>query len=117
MALALAAIGIYGVVAYSVTARRREFGVRAALGADTNSIIVLVLRTGARPILLGLLIGVAGAIILAGLLKSLLFGIAPHDPVTFAVVPLFFAVVASIAAALPARRAAHFDPMEALRTE
>lgn len=117
VALALAAIGIYGVVAYSVTARHREFGVRAALGADANSIIVLVLRTGARPILLGLLIGVAGAIALAGLLKSLLFGIAPHDPVTFAVVPLFFAVVASIAVALPARRAAHFDPMEALRTE
>ena len=117
VALALAAIGIYGVVAYSVTARRREFGVRAALGADANSIIVLVLRTGARPVLLGLLFGVAAAIAASNLLKSLLFGIAPHDPVTFTVVPLFFAAVALAAGIVPARRAARLDPMEALRTE
>jgi putative ABC transport system permease protein len=117
VALALAAIGIYGVVAYSVTARRREFGVRAALGADANSIIVLVLRTGARPILLGLLFGVAAAVAASNLLKSLLFGIAPQDPVTFTVVPLFFAAVALAAGIVPARRAAHLDPMEALRTE
>jgi putative ABC transport system permease protein len=117
VALALAAIGIYGVVAYSVTARRREFGVRAALGADANSVIVLVLRTGAPPILLGLLFGVAAAVAASNLLKSLLFGIAPHDPVTFAVVPLFFAAVALAAGIVPARRAAYRDPMEALRTE
>ena len=112
VALALAAIGIYGVVAYSVTARRREFGVRAVLGADANSIIVLVLRTGARPILLGLLFGVAAAVAAANLLKSLLFGIAPNDPVTFAVVPLFFAAVALAAGIVPARRAGRLDPME-----
>jgi putative ABC transport system permease protein len=117
VALALAAIGIYGVVAYSVTARRREFGVRAALGADANSIVVLVLRTGARPILLGLLFGVAAAVAASNLLKSLLFGIAPHDPVTFAAVPLFFAAVALAAGIVPARRAARLNPMEALRTE
>jgi ABC-type antimicrobial peptide transport system permease subunit len=105
------------VVSYSVTARRREFGVRAALGADANSIIVLVLRTGARPIVLGLLFGVAAAVAASNLLKSLLFGIAPHDPVTFALVPLFFAAVALAAGIVPARRAAHLDPMEALRTE
>ena len=117
VALALAAIGIYGVVAYSVTARRREFGVRAALGADANSIMVLVLRTGARPVLLGLLFGVVAAVAASDLLKSLLFGIAPHDPVTFAVVPLFFAAVALAAGIVPARRAARLNPMEALRTE
>ena len=117
VALALAAIGIYGVVAYSVTARTREFGVRAALGADTPSIMLLVLRTGARPVLLGLVFGVGGAIAASDLLQSLLFGIAPHDPVTFAVIPFFFAAVALAAGIVPARRAARLDPMEALRTE
>jgi predicted lysophospholipase L1 biosynthesis ABC-type transport system permease subunit len=117
VALLLAAVGIYGLLAYSVAARTREFGVRAALGADAGCITVLVLRTGARPVLLGLVIGVAGAVAISGLLKSLLFGIAPHDPVTFAVVPLFFAAVALAAAIGPARRAARLDPMEALRTE
>src|SRR5262249_29733189 len=68
VALLLAAVGIYGLLAYSVTARTREFGVRAALGADASSIIVLVLRTGARPVLLGLVIGSAGAVALSGLL-------------------------------------------------
>jgi putative ABC transport system permease protein len=117
VALALAAIGIYGVVAYSVTARTHEFGVRAALGADAKSIIVLVLRTGARPILFGLLFGVAAAVEVSNLLKSLLFDIAPHDPLTFAVVPSVFALVALAAGIVPARRAARLDPMEALRTE
>ena len=98
VALVLAAIGIYGVVAYSVTARTREFGVRAALGADRPSIVWLVLRTGARPVVLGLLLGVPGAIAASDLLKSLLFGIAPHDPLTFAVVPLFFAALGLAAA-------------------
>lgn len=117
VALLLAAIGIYGLLAYSVTARTREFGVRAALGADSRSIVFLVLRSGARPVAIGLAIGVAGAAAISGLMRSLLFGVAPHDPVTFVVVPLFFAGVAAIAALLPARRAARLDPMEALRTE
>lgn len=117
LALLVAAVGIYGLLAYFVTSRTREFGVRAALGADARSIILLVLRTGARPVLLGLVIGIAGAAGLSGLLKSLLFGIAPHDPTTFAVVTLFFATIALIAGVLPARRASKLDPMAALRQE
>ena len=100
-----------------VASRAHEFGIRAALGADANSIILLVLRTGARPTLLGLLFGVAAAVAASTLLKSLLFGIAPHDPVTFAAVPLFFAAVALAAGIVPARRAARLNPMEALRAE
>jgi putative ABC transport system permease protein len=117
IALILAGIGIYGILAYSVTARTREFGVRAALGADSGRIIALVLKSGARPVIGGLAIGVAGAFGLAGLLKSLLFGIGPHDPATFGVVPLLLAAIALVASFLPARRAARLDPMEALRTE
>jgi putative ABC transport system permease protein len=117
VALVLAGVGIYGVLAYSVTARRRELGVRAALGADSARIIALVLKTGARPVVGGLVVGVAGALALTGLLKSLLFGIGPRDPLTFVVVPCLLAAVALIAAYLPARRAAHLDPMDALRAE
>jgi putative ABC transport system permease protein len=117
VALVLAAVGIYGVLAYSVTARTRELGVRAALGADSGRIVTLVLGTGARPVLGGLIIGILGALALTGLLRSLLFGIGPRDPLTFVVVPCLLAMVALVAAFLPARRAAHLDPMEALRAE
>ena len=118
VAVLLAAVGIYGLLAYSVSppgpAIRRARGTRCRCRLHHCPGATDV----ACPVLLrGLLIEVAGAVAISGLLKSLLFGIAPHDPSTFAVVPLFFAAVALAAAIVPARRAARRDPMEALRTE
>lgn len=117
VALVLAAVGIYGMLAYSVTARTREFGVRTAVGADPWRIIALVLKDGLYPVAGGVVMGGAGAFIVSGLLKSLLFGIGPRDPLTFAAVPLLLAGIAMVSAWVPARRAARLDPMEALRTE
>jgi putative ABC transport system permease protein len=117
VALILAAVGIYGLMAYSVAARTREFGVRTALGAEPRRIAAMVLTRGLGPILGGLATGCAGALSLSGLLKSLLFGIGPRDPLTFIGVPLLLATVALLAAYLPARKAALLDPMDALRIE
>jgi putative ABC transport system permease protein len=115
--LLLAAIGIYGLLAYSVTQRTREIGVRIALGAEPQTIIRMVVASGAPMVMIGAAAGLAVALALSGLLKSLLFGIGPRDPVTFAVAPAVFVVVALVAAYVPARRAARVSPMEALRAE
>jgi putative ABC transport system permease protein len=115
-ALLLAAVGIYGVLAYSVSERTREIGVRVALGAEPGRIAALIISDGARPVLAGIAIGIGGALALSTLLSSLLFGIGPRDPFTFAVVPIVLMSVALVAAYVPARRAAHLDPMQALRT-
>jgi ABC-type antimicrobial peptide transport system permease subunit len=115
--LLLAAIGIYGVLAYSVSERTREIGVRVALGAEPTRIISLIVGAGARFVLGGAVIGVAGALALSGLLKSMLFGVGPRDPLTFFLVPSILAGVALLAAYVPARRAAHLDPMQALRVD
>ncbi len=116
-ALLLASVGIYGVLAYSVSERSREIGVRVALGAEPGRILKLVLAAGLRLVVLGMVAGVAGALLLSGLLKSLLFGVAPHDPLTFLVTPALFFFVALLAAFVPALRAARLDPMRVLRAQ
>jgi putative ABC transport system permease protein len=117
LALALAAIGLYGLLAYSVAARSREIGIRVALGANPQDVVTLVLRQGAGLALAGMAIGVAGAAALSRLLEGLLFGLTPLDPTTFAGVSGLLAGVALVAAGIPARRAAQVDPVVSIRAE
>jgi putative ABC transport system permease protein len=117
VALVLAVIGIYGVVSYSVTQRTHEIGIRAALGANSSNILWLILRSEMAPVVLGLIIGLAGVFGLTRFLSSLLFGVGEHDPMTIAAVVLILAAVALIACCIPARRAAKVDPSVALRCE
>ena len=115
VALLLSAIGIYGVLAYGVTQRVREFGIRQALGADQRSILSLVLRQGLTRVLLGVTIGLAGALMLSRYLESLLFQVRAKDLPVFAVVTGVLFAVAILACYIPARRATRIDPMVALR--
>jgi predicted permease len=114
VALFLSAVGIYGVLAYSVSERRRELGVRMALGGSTASVFGLVLRDGGRIVAIGLGLGLAGAAGLGQLMKSELFGVAPLDPVVLTVVTLILLVVALVASTIPAWRASRIDPIVAL---
>ena len=115
--LLLAMVGIYGVIAWAVRQRTREIGVRMALGAQRKSVLALVLGRGLRLAAAGIVLGLIGAIPLTRILRSLLFGVAPTDPLTFAAVPVLLVSAALLACFLPARRAAKIDPMEALRYE
>ncbi len=115
LALALASIGIFGVIAYFVTRRSREIGIRMAIGAQRRDILTMVLRQGLGMAAIGMVIGVIGALASTRALKSLLFSTSPTDPFTLTIILLFFAVVAAGASLLPAQRAANIDPAFAIR--
>jgi putative ABC transport system permease protein len=113
----IATCGIYGLMAYAVTQRRREIGVRMALGAERGDVLRLVLARALRIVLAGLVVGLAAAAGVTRVLQRFLFGITPTDPITFTAVSLLLVAVALMAAWLPARRATRIDPSVALRAE
>jgi putative ABC transport system permease protein len=117
VAMLLAAIGVYGVLAYVVSQRTQEIGVRLAIGASPADVVQLFLREGVALAAIGLAIGAAGALAAGRALTTLLFGVSATDPATFIAVALALATAAFCASYLPARRAAKVDPMEALRTD
>jgi predicted permease len=117
LALVLGSIGTYGLVAYGVEARQREFAVRIAVGARATNVIGLVLREGAKLAAIGIAIGVAGALALSGTMRGLLFQVAPTDPATFITAPVLLGVIALVACAIPAWRATRVDPNSTLRRD
>ncbi len=117
VAALLAALGLYGVLAYTVTAMRLEIGIRMALGANRHEVLWLVVKQGMTLTAFGMAIGLVAAFALTRLLRNMLFGIAPNDPATFAAVTILLALVAALACMIPARRAASIEPMQALRAE
>jgi hypothetical protein len=117
LAVLLAAIGLYGVLSYGVSERRREMGVRAAMGATRGQLVGLVVREGLGVVLVGLALGIASAAALARLMEGLLFGVSSLDPWVYLAAPVVLVAVAIVACLIPARRAASVDPVEALRCE
>jgi len=117
LGMLLAAVGIYGVVSFLVTERTREIGIRVALGAQNGDVLRLVLREGMAPVVLGAAAGVAASLVATRAIRTLLYGVTPHDPVSLASAPALLAVVALLACYLPARRATAVDPLVALREE
>ena len=117
LALTLAAVGIYGVISYSVVQRTREVGIRMALGAKTIDVLNLVVRDGLKLVLIGIGVGLAGALLLTRLMTTLLFGVTATDAITYVTVALTLITVALIACCIPARRATKVDPLIALRFE
>jgi ABC-type antimicrobial peptide transport system permease subunit len=115
LALVLACVGIYGVISYLVGQRTHEIGVRVALGAQQSDVLKLVLGHGAKMALLGVAVGLLAALALTRLMSNQLFGVSPHDPLTFAAVATLLMLVALAACYLPARRATRVDPIIALR--
>ena len=116
-ALFLTALGIYGVISYMVSERTHEIGIRIALGAESSSILKMVLRQGLGLAIAGAAVGLVGALIVSHLMAGLLYGVRPTDPLTFAGVAALLIGVALLACYIPARRALHVDPLTALRHE
>jgi putative ABC transport system permease protein len=116
-ALCLAAVGVYSVIAYSVSQRTREIGIRMALGARPGSVHKLILRQGLRPVVAGLAAGLAASLAAMRALASLLYGVTASDPPTFLAVAAVLLAISALASTIPARRAARVDPMAALRHE
>jgi ABC-type antimicrobial peptide transport system permease subunit len=117
LALALAAVGIYGIMAYSVNRRTNEMGLRLALGATPQQILAMVLREASWLSISGIAVGTAACLLLSGLIRSMLYGVAPYDIRTFAATAVLFLALALAASWIPARRAAAVEPMDALRIE
>jgi predicted permease len=117
LALALACTGVFGAVACAVSRRVREIGIRVALGAAQDDVLRLVVRQGMRPVLVGIVVGLAGAAAVSSVLVNMLFGISPHDPASFAAAPVLLFLVGLAACWIPARRALHVEPTLALRAE
>ena len=117
LALLLAAIGLYGVIAYSVSQRTREIGIRLAVGAQRGDVMGMIVREGLKMAAAGVVLGLAASLILTRVLNSLLFGVAATDPLVFAANAAILVFIALLACAIPARRAARVDPMAALRNE
>jgi putative ABC transport system permease protein len=117
VSMVLAVVGVYGVVAYGVHQRRREIGIRIALGATGGRVLAMILSQGLRLVVAGVLLGTAAALGLTRLLQAMLYGVGPRDPITFIAVPASLILAAAAACAFPARRAAAVDPVEAIRSE
>ena len=117
IALILAAVGIFGVISYSVSRRTRELGIRMALGAQPGSVLSMIMRETLALTLIGIAVGIPCAVATARLITHLLFKVTPYDPVTLALVPLVLIAVGALASYIPARRAMRVDPMVALRYE
>jgi ABC-type antimicrobial peptide transport system permease subunit len=117
VALLLAAVGIYSVLAYTVRRRVREIGIRMALGAQTSDVVGMVISEGMKPTLIGLAIGAAGALALGRFVSSLIYGVKPGDVPTFATVSLVLVVVAFLASVIPAYRATRVQPVSTLRED
>jgi ABC-type antimicrobial peptide transport system permease subunit len=117
MALALGIIGIYGVISYAVSQRTREIGIRVALGAQKGELRWMFVRSALALTGIGVIIGLGAAATVARIMRTLLFGVSPLDPLTFAVAPLILALAAALASFLPASRATAINPVDALKAE